>query len=214
MKIKTWPCWCLLFLAGCRSDTDRLRDVEHRFLEIVALPKKHMLAVGKDTLFLPVLPTPEDAAQAKTDAADLQKEMQEIHPEKLSAADQKRLDALKNALNDLVRSGVASPVEQVCMEVAQPFRKIRTLNNPKLTEAFLNYLPEYFAGMEQRWHPPVSDKTPQTIQEAESAFDALQDLQQQAGSGTNEQFRAARFALKDYIGLCQSALLERPSLHN
>lgn len=208
MKIGAWPCWCLLLMAGCQSDTDRLREAEHRFLEIVALPEKHPLTAGKDTLFLPVLPAPEAANRSKNDAAKLQKKIQSIDPQKLVLTDQQRLKALGRAVDDLVLNGVATPIDRVCAQVAEPFQMVLKLDNPELTQRFLTHLPVYFAEMEQRWQPPLPQKVPQTIREAESAFDALQELEQRSPQEP-EKFAMARMALKDYIGLCQSALLSR-----
>lgn len=213
MKIKTWPCWCLLLVAGCRSDTDRLRDAEHQFLKIVALPEKRPVIAGKDTLFLPVLPAPEAAERSKAEAAELQKNLQIIAAEKLDTPDRRRLKALGNAVDDLVRNGVATPVDQVCAQVAAPFHEVLKRGNPELTERFLIHLPVYFAEMEQRWQAPVLHKIPETIQQAESAFDVLRHLEQESSIDMKDEFTSARFALKDYIGLCQSAHLNRTT-HN
>ena len=61
--------------------------------------------------------------------------------------------------------------------------------------------------MEARWHKPAPHKIQDAILKADSAFDTLHLLEQQSPTSMKNKFITARFALKDYIGLCQSALL-------
>ncbi len=207
MKRIIYPC-CLLFaLAGCQSATDQLREAEHRFLQIVAVPEPVQLAVGTDTLFLAVLPAQEAAGEAQAAAYTLQVQIQKIDPQALEVSDQQRLDILRQAVNDLVLNGVSVPVDQVCSQISDPFQRALQYNNPELTSRFLEQIPAYFTEMEQRWHNPAPHKIQDAILNADAAFDTLRQLEQQSPATLKNKFAMARFALKDYIGLCQSALL-------
>ncbi len=207
MKRIKYPWWLLFALAGCQSATDQLREAEHRFLQIVAIPERLQLAVGNDTLFLPVLPAPEAADEAKADALQLQARIQKIDIQTLEMNDKQRLEILKNAVDDLVLHGVSVPVDQICSRIADPFQQALQHNNPELTGRFLEQIPEYFREMEERWHKPAPHKIQDAILKADSAFDTLHLLEQQSPTSMKNKFITARFALKDYIGLCQSALL-------
>lgn len=207
MKRIIYPC-CLLFVfAGCQSATDQLREAEHRFLEIVAVPEPVQLSVGTDTLFLAVLPAPEAAGEAKAAASTLQAQIQKIDTQALEDSDRQRLDILRQAVNDLVLNGVSVPVDQVCSQISDPFQRALQYNNPELTSRFLEQIPVYFTEMEQRWHDPAPHKIQDAILKADAAFDNLHQLEQQSPATLKNKFATARFALKDYIGLCQSALL-------
>lgn len=203
-------CCCLFFIiTACQSDADRLREAEHRFLEIMAAPEKFPLTAGKDTLFLPVLPAPESAAQSRTQAADLQERIRKIDAKTLGDADRKRLEALGKATEDLVAHGVSMPLEQIAIRVAEPFRQALKYRNAELNKRFVAHIPTYVAEMEQRWPPDASGKNPEMVRAAESAYDALLQLEQESTAASAEQFAAARRAWKDYIALCQSGLLSQ-----
>ena len=207
MKIMKCPWWWLCILFGCQSNTEQLREAEHRFLQLVSVPDRMQLAVGGDTLFLPVLPVPDAGVNTKKEADKLQKWIDGIDYQALESSDQQRLNVMKRAVNDLVLHGVSSPSDLVCTQIADPFQQALKLNNPELTQRFLEQLPVYFTEMEQRWQAPAAHKLPDVMQEATSAFDALQQLEQQSSGAWKHHFTTARLALKDYIGLCQSALL-------
>jgi hypothetical protein len=209
MKFIARLCCCFFPLIGCQSDSGRLHDAERRFMKIVAVPEKRPLTAGKDTLFLPVLPAPEHAQQARAAALELQASIREVDSKKLENADQKRLDALSRATEDLVSQGVSIPLEQVGIQVAEPFRQVLKYKNPELTRRFLEQLPTYVAEMEQRWPTNVSSKNPDIARAAESAYDALLQLEQESPAELEQLFATARLAWKDYIGLCQSNLLTR-----
>lgn len=209
MKFLSWLCCCLFFITACQSDTDRLREAEHRFLDIMAVPEKFQLTAGKDTLFLPVLPGPESAQQAKAQAAELQAQIRKIDGKTLGDSDRKRLDALDKATEDLVAHGVSMPLEQVSVQVAEPFRQALKYNNTELTQRFVEHIPAYVAEMEERWPPGASNKNPEIVRAAVSAYDALLQLEQESPAEWAEQFAAARRAWKDYMGLCQSGLLSQ-----
>ncbi len=165
------------------------------------------LAVGGDTLFLPLLPVPNAEMDAKKEAGNLQIWIQKIDPQALETPDRQRLEILERAVNDLVLNGVSIPSDQVCTQIADPFQQILKYNNPELTQRFLEQLPVYFTEMEQRWQAPAAQKIPDAMLEATAAFDALQLLQRQSPPAWNDKFTTARLALKDYISLCQSSLL-------
>ena len=150
MKITKWPFWCLLAIAGCQSATDQLREAEHRFLQMVSVPEPMQLAVGGDTLFLPLLPVPNAEMDAKKEAGNLQIWIQKIDPQALETPDRQRLEILERAVNDLVLNGVSIPSDQVCTQIADPFQQILKYNNPELTQRFLEKLPVYVTEMEQR----------------------------------------------------------------
>jgi len=209
MKFLSWLCCCLFFITACQSDTDRLREAEHRFLEIMSVPEEFQLTAGKDTLFLPVLPGPESAQESKANAAELQVQIRKIDGKSLGDSDRKRLDALTKATEDLVARGVSMPLEQISMQVAEPFRQALIYNNTELTRRLVEYIPAYVAEMEQRWPPDTSKKNPEIVHAAESAYDALLQLEQESSATSKEQFEAARRAWKDYMGLCRSGLLSQ-----
>ena len=150
---------------------------------------------------------PDAGKNAKIEADKLQEWIQKIDPQALEVTDRQRLEVLGRAVNDLVLHGVSIPSDQVCTQIADPFQQVLKYNNPELTQRFLEQLPAYFTEMEQRWQSPASHKIPEVILEATTALDALQQLEQQSPDAWKNNFTAARMALKDYIGLCQSALL-------
>lgn len=207
MKIIKYPFWCLWAIAACQSDTEQLREAEHRFLQIVSVPERLQVTAGGDTLFLPVLPALDAASTAKNNAVQLQQWMQKIDSATLEPSDRQRLSVLKKAVDDLVVNGVSIPADLVCTRIAEPFKQVLQYDNPELTQRFLEQLPVYFSEMEQRWQTPAAPKMPAVMQEATSAFDALQQLEQQSPANWKNKFTTARLALKDYIGLCQSCEL-------
>ena len=207
MIIKTWPIWCLFVLSACQSDADRLREAERRFLKILASPEKIALTAGKDTLFLPMLPAPEDAAKSKTEAAALQTYLQKIDKQSLAASDLKRLDALSRATADLAAQGVAVSLEQFSQQITTSFERALTLDNKPLTQKLMEYLPEYVAQLEQRWPAGTVGARREIVQAASDVYDLLAKLETLTPAHLKTPFARARRAWKDYIGLCQSGFL-------
>lgn len=209
MKIKTWPFWCLFLLAACQSDADRLREGERRFLKILAPAEKIALTAGSDTLFLPMLPSREEALQSKTDATTLQTYLQKIDKHALGTPELKRLEALSRATSDLATQGVAVSMEQFGQQMTAPFARALEIDKPSLTQKLMEYLPEYVSQLEQRWPMGPVVVRSEIIQSASESYDLLQKLQSGASPSQEMKFQAARRAWKDYIGLCQSGFLAR-----
>ena len=207
MKIKTWPFWSLFLLAACQSDADRLREGERRFLKILAHAEKIALTAGRDTLFLPMLPSRDEALLSKTDATALQIYLQKIDKQALGAPDIKRLDALSRATSDLATQGVAVSMEQFGRQMTAPFARALQLEKPPRTQKLVEYLPEYVSQIEQRWPEGSVVARREIVQAASESYDLLQKLQRGASPDQEMKFQAARRAWKDYIGLCQSGYL-------
>ena len=79
-------------------------------------------------------------------------------------------------------------------------------NHPELP-IVLEKIPAYYAQIEQRWQIPEHRFVAKTVDASMSTLDMLHGLAKNSGVEGVARTEAARCAIKDFIGLCQSAIL-------
>lgn len=71
----------------------------------------------------------------------------------------------------------------------------------------LEQLPAYYAAVENRWQRPAPHLVPKAVEASVQALDALDHAENRQKTAGTANWKAAKAAIKDYIGLCQSAYL-------
>jgi hypothetical protein len=72
----------------------------------------------------------------------------------------------------------------------------------------LEKIPAYYAQIELRWQIPDRRFVSKAVDGAQTALDLLHGLEKGSGKEVVARTGAARAAVKDFIGLCQSAMLK------
>ena len=193
-----------LFLLSCNSPEARLERLQHDFWEKFARQDFFEIKLENEVLHLPLPPSSEHPEQQKSWAESLLKEANALEKEKLSPAGQKQLTQIQAALNDCVAHEGTAFFDPSHCTVATHLQQLSA--QPDLL-VFLEKIPPYYAQLEQRWQMPDLRFVSKAVEESQIALDLLNALEEKSDGEIVARTGPARAAVKDFIGLCQSALL-------
>lgn len=194
-----------LLLFSCNTPESRLRRLQHDFWENYARQDYFEIKLNKETLHWPLPPLPMPSNRQKSLAARLQEEAASIESEKMNLESRQKLAQIRAALDDcLAHEGNAlfDPARFVLLDQWLQFSA-----HPEL-RGVLEKIPEYYAEVEQRWQMPDTSLVAKAVTESQKTLDWMNALEEKSGSELSMHLQAARAAIKDYIGMCQSALLK------
>ncbi len=197
--------FALVFLYSCNTPEARLGRLQHDFWEKYAQQDFFEIKLKNEVLHLPLPPSSAPSEQQKLWAESLQKEANSIEKEQLSVVDQKQLAQLRSVLDDCVTHAGRTffdPSRCVVLMHLQQF-----FDHPDLLLVLEN-IPAYYAQIEQRWQTPDARFVSKAVEESQTTLDLLNTLEKNSSGKIVARTGAARAAVKDFIGLCQSALLQ------
>ncbi|MFN0034257.1 MAG: hypothetical protein ACKVUS_04265 [Saprospiraceae bacterium] len=193
-----------LFLISCNSPETRLDRLQHRFWEKFARQDFFEIRLENEVLHLPLPLAASPPEEQKTLALSLRKEAHSIEKEKLGTESQKQLAQLCAALDDLAASSGNPFFDPSRCAISQHLRQYSERAGLLL---FLEKIPAYYAEVERRWQTPDGRFVPKAVAESQTALDLLNAVEEKSEGEISARARAARAAVKDFIGLCQSAFL-------
>lgn len=208
----------LLGLAACSSPEQRFHRLQRDFLREFSRPSTFWVVAGVDTLALPLPPSGADLARVKTAAATFQKRCKKLAANELPAAEQARFTAFQAMLDSLSQPEKhpwPDPARFCVDEVLRHFPadggKIR---HPELLAALLEQLPVYYATVQENWPGCDPIRGAAAAHHSASALEQLDRIEALL-PGLPADYRArlavaappARWAIKDFIALCQSQIL-------
>lgn len=194
----------LILLLSCNSPEARLERLQHNFWEKFARQDFFEVKLKNEVLHLPLPPTNDQPEHRKELAENLQKEARSIQKENLNAAGQKQLVQIQSALEDCVAHAGNAFFDPSSCTVSSHLEQLT--GHPELP-LFLEKIPTYYAQIEQRWQTPDLRFVPKAVAESQNTLDLLHQLGEKSGVETAARAGAAKAAVKDFIGLCQSAVL-------
>ena len=196
--------FALFFLISCNSPEARLERLQHDFWEKFARQDFFEIKLKDEVLHLPLPPSSELPIAQKALVEKLHQEANSIEKEKLGDESQKQLTQLRLALGDFVAQADNSLFDPSRYTVSMRLQQFS--EHPDLP-LFLEKIPAYYAQIEQRWQRPDIRFVQKAVAESQITLDLLEGLEQKSNGVLSERTRTARAAVKDFIGLCQSALL-------
>jgi hypothetical protein len=194
----------LCFLCSCNTPEARLARLQHEFWEKFARQDFFEVRLKNEVLHWPLPPAAAASGQQKSLAESLQQEAKKIDKEGLSEAGQKQLAQLMEALDDCVAHAGASFFDPSRCVVSGQLQQFS--DHPELP-VLLEKIPAYYAQIEERWQIPEHRFVAKTVDASMTTLDVLHGLAKNSGSEGVSRTEAARSAIKDFIGLCQSAML-------
>ena len=192
-----------IFLFACNTPTKRLTNLQHEFLHKLANQDYFEIKTDKETYFLP-LPSAQYQPDQRAAAELLQEEANALTQMALSADQRQQLDIIHRALSDFLSASsdaFGDPGRFVVSDLLQKAQKQRDGN------FILEKIPEYYRELENRWQVPSVPKASRAMEKARLSLEVLRTMEEKAGGKASEQIVRAQYALKDFIGLCQSAQL-------
>ncbi len=205
IMLKTFTLFVLLSLFSCNSPEARLERLQHDFWEKFARQDFFEIKLKNEVLHLPLPPSNAPSEQQRLLAKSLQKEAYSIEEQQLSTEKQKQLLQLRAALDDCVAhagSPFFDPNRCVVLRYLKQFS-----DHPELSLVLEN-IPDYYAQIEQRWQTPDVRFISKAVMESQTTLDLLTWMEKESSMKIAAQTGAARAAVKDFIGLCQSAILQ------
>jgi hypothetical protein len=194
----------LFYLCSCNTPEARLLRLQHDFREKLARQDFFEIRLKNEVLLWPLPPASKQSEQQKLLAENLQKEAKAIDKEGLSETGQKQLTQLCAALDDCVAHAGAPFFDPSRCDVSGQLKQFS--NHPELP-LLLEKIPSYYAQIEQRWQIPDSRFISKAVDASQTALDLLHGLEKGSGKEVIARTGPAQAAVKDFIGLCQSALL-------
>lgn len=194
----------LLFLFSCNSPEAQLDQLQHDFWKKLARQDFFEIQLENNVLRLPLPPATDQSERQKVLAAKLKKDAYSIEKEKLSTESQKHLAQICAALDDLSASSGNPLFNPSRCAIAEQLRENST--SPDLL-FFLEKIPDYYAEVERCWQTPDARFVTKAVADSQTALDLLDGFEKNFEGKNLGQIQAARVAVKDFIGLCQSALL-------
>ncbi|MDX1912438.1 MAG: hypothetical protein SFV22_13170 [Saprospiraceae bacterium] len=195
----------LLPLCACNSPEARLERLRHEFWENFARHDYFEIRTGEETLHLPLPPSDQETESRKEKLTQLQQVAQALENEMLNDTGRRQLAQIKRALQDLAASGQGVLFDPAQCVVAE---RLRNYAGRQDGPALLEKIPAYYAAVEARWIKPDGRMAAHAVEEAKLTLDLLKEWERSVPESRKETVRQAQNAIKDFIGLCQSALLQ------
>lgn len=197
--------FCSFLLFSCNSPEARLERLQHHFWDKLALHDYFEVKLKNEVLHWPLPPSFEVVGNQKEQVLILQTEAKAIEREKLTVNGQQQLDQMNAALDYCASLGEKSLFDpsRCCVGVW-----LRQFSGHPEFPVLLENIPMYYAQIEQRWQTPDVRFVEKAVHESQSALDLLKGLEENERGDMAVKAASAKAAIKDFIGLCQSALLE------
>lgn len=184
----------ILALISCESPEDKISRLQSETLALLGSGDFFVFNTQSRTIMLALPPSLENAAQCAQRIPRISQEINVIDAASLSATDQERLERLKTIVETLANKGADSAFDPNKCVIADLLADDLRGETGKVV---LEKIPEYYAEVERRWQQPNSFRALQAAQQSLRSLDMLQEM----GSDADR----ARLAVKDFIGMCQSA---------
>lgn len=191
----------ILFLLSCNNPEVRLKRLQREFREEFARQEYFEVRLKNEVINLPLPPIAPPSEQKKQLALGFQEAANSIDKEQLNEVHQKQLGQIRAALDDFVAQDGNSLFNPARCSMEAPLKKFS--DHPELS-VLIDSIPAYYALVWKRWQTPEVRFVSQAVDESKSALDLLHSAGERYGHSTVSQARAA---VKDFIGLCQSAWL-------
>lgn len=192
-------CFLLLFIA-CESPHDRISRLQTELLTALGERDYFEIKTGKQLARLPLPPSPELAQSRKLRVSEINLETHSFENEKLTDEDQKRLDQLCANLNEMVKRGDGAFFDPGKCVLNDDIRQKIEQGDLEYNNILLQKIPEYYAEVERRWQTPDPARARMAAERSLAVLDWLEKM----GAAS----MPARLAVKDFICLCKSAVLE------
>ncbi|MFN0214026.1 MAG: hypothetical protein ACKVT2_07200 [Saprospiraceae bacterium] len=200
----------LIFMFSCNSPDTRFRQLQLEVWQKFARHDFFEIHLKNEVLYMPLPPSIPLDSQRKSWVNSLQSEAQSIDLQSLSLENQKKMLQLRAVLQDFSESTDAAffdPSNFVVLKHLQRFS-----DNPELTQ-LLDKIPAYYAQIEQNWRKPELRFVQKAVDQSQITLDFLDDLAKKSNGEIGANLAAARAAVKDFIGLCQSTHLQEREMN-
>jgi hypothetical protein len=192
-------CFCCFFCWLAKPRKQKSSRLQSELLSALGTRDFFEIKLGQQVLQLPLPPSPELAEARKIRVAEINLEAYSFDNEKLNKDDQQRLAQLSAQLNELVKRGNGAFFDPVKCVLGDVLRENLAAGNQQHTQILLDTIPAYYEEVARRWQLPDRKRSRSAAAESLLVLESLEKM--------GDQANPARLAVKDFICLCQSAVL-------
>ncbi len=189
----------LFFLLACETPQAKISRLQSELLSALGTRDFFEIKLGQQVLQLPLPPSPELAEARKLRVSEINLETYSFDNEKLNKDDQQRLAQLSAQLNELVKRGNGAFFDPVKCVLGDVLRVNLAAGNQQHTQILLDTIPAYYEEVARRWQSPDRLRARSAAAESLLVLESLEKM--------GDHANPARLAVKDFICLCQSAVL-------
>lgn len=186
----------MLLFSACESPGERVGRLRKQLLVALSEQEYFEFSAGSKQIKWPLPPSGELAEKKKQQVLKIREELATIDPANMQVESQMQYQHLKQQLEELSNQQLAffDPAQFVIDE----FLDDKT--TPEERKLLLPHIREYYTRIENRWTPPAASRAKLAMKKSLMVLEKMEAM----GAETQE----AQLAVKDFIGLCQSALLD------
>jgi hypothetical protein len=203
---------------SCQSADSRFRRLSRQFMAERPQPELFRLVDGADTLALPLPPSDSVLARTAMVVDDFRKRLEAVEEQALGEENRAALLYFRRALDSLaLHPGrtASDPGQYTLDELLVHFiGRVGGVRNPGLLTQLVENVPAYYASVEGRWIEPDTSEAETAVSRSLRVLEQLKELEEKLPAysvGYRERLQkalpSARYAVKDFIGLCRSSRL-------
>ncbi len=208
----------VLFMTACATPEERFLRLQLDFMADRPPAEVFEIIAENDTVRWPLPPSAEYAGALKAFAESYREKARAIDPGQLAPDKQEDLRRFQVALDSIcarTERAQCDPADYTLHAVLSHFAGSKNLRHPALMVRVVAQIPLYYARVQQRWTTPAPGAIPRAVEQSQETLDQLEHIERnlpELSAAYREQLQRtippARAAVKDFIGLCQSGLLE------
>jgi hypothetical protein len=190
----------LCLAVACESPNEKISRLQGELLTALGERDYFEIKWEKQSLKLPLPPEPALAAARSAKIVEINAETYAMEHANLNDKEKQRFEQLSVQLEAILKRGNGAFFDPTkCVLPLEP-KDNPALSNPAFLKILLAKIPEYYAEVERRWQLPDTVRAGQAAAQSLLVLDWLEEV---PGDPTE-----SRYAIKDFICLCQCAVLK------
>lgn len=185
---------------ACENPNEKISRLQEELLTALGERDYFEIKWEKQSLKLPLPPEPALAAARSTKISEINTAVYSLEHASLNEKEKQRFEQLRVQLDAILKRGNGAFFDPVKCVIPYASKETPALLNPAFQKILLGKIPEYYAEVERRWQTPDAARARQAAAESLLVLDWLDSL-----PGENVE---PRWAVKDFICLCQCAVLK------
>lgn len=189
----------IIGLDACNSPEDRISNAQKRLLEVLHHREYFEIRAEGQVLKLPLPPDEQQAEANRQTLSQIESELQAMNNEKLDAGFKQKREELLRLLQSLRATNALAGFDPLACVITDTLSEVVDKQENALFQALTKQLAAYYAMVEARWQPCPRARAREAAERSVPALELLSRL---------DAPQEARMAVKDFIGLCNSAMLQ------
>ncbi len=216
MRAVLLPGFLLFLCSACTAPQQQLQQLEAEMLDLLGPAAGWQIPTHDGSIWLPLPPPAEAQTEQQTKAQELLTSLAKIDTSALPSAQRVQWQQYHRALTDLADANVGWPLDPATYTLTEPLQRCLAEPDGESLVLLLEKMPGYYAEIEQRWRSTHRHHYALAVQKCLDTLDTLRKLEQHSGKypgdiqvRLQQSLPLAQAALKNYLGLCRSLLLEQ-----